>query len=87
MEHQGTEEELHEMEEDQMKKLRSLLVLADTVNINSWLCHRPAPSRVTKSVLLNSSVSKYASAVSKSLQCVYSLAVLGCWMECEQQST
>jgi len=64
MGHQGTEEELHEMEEDQMKKLRSLLVLADTA-----------------------SVSKYASAVAKSLQCVYSLAVLGCWKECEQQST
>jgi len=56
--------ELRGKEEDQMKKLRSLLVLAGTAF-----------------------VSKCASAVSKSLQCVYSLAVLGCWKECEQRST
>jgi hypothetical protein len=30
---------------------------------------------------------KCASAVAKSLQCVYSLAVWGCWKECEQRST
>jgi len=58
------EVELLGMEEDQMKKPRSLLVLAGT-----------------------SFASKCASAVSKSLQCVYSLAVWGCWKECEQQST
>jgi len=77
------------MEEGQRKKLRSLLVLAGTaeLNINSWPLHQPDPSPVTKSVPLNPSASKCASAVAKSLQCVYSLAVWGCWKECEQQST
>jgi len=56
--------ELRGKEEDQMKKLRSLLGLAGT-----------------------SFASKCASAASTSLQCVYSLAVWGCWKECEQQST
>merc|ERR1719285_834355 len=58
--------ERREKEEDQMKKLRSLLGLAGTSepNTNSWPWPLPDPSLVTKHVPLSPFASKCASAVS-----------------------